>query len=218
MLTYSEENYLKAIFHLERKFANGANTNALAEKMETKPSSVTDMVKKLAEKKLVNHKKYQGAKLSETGKETAIQVIRKHRLWEVFLVEKLEFSWDEVHDIAEQLEHIQSEKLTRQLDKFLGYPRRDPHGDPIPNEKGNFTVYDNRLLSELEVGKSGICMGVKDSSPEFLRYLDKINISLGKEILVLEKENFDQSLKVKVNDQISTISHLTANNLYIKTI
>ncbi|HET8809241.1 MAG TPA: metal-dependent transcriptional regulator [Flavobacteriaceae bacterium] len=218
MLTFSEENYLKAIFHLEQKFDNGANTNSLAKKMETKPSSVTDMVKKLADKKLVNYKKYQGAKLSQSGKETAIKVIRKHRLWEVFLVEKLEFSWDEVHEIAEQLEHIKSEKLTRQLDKFLGYPKRDPHGDPIPNEKGNFTVYDNRLLSELEIGKSGICMGVKDSSPTFLRYLDKINIALGEEISVVEKESFDQSIKIKTNNEFHTISNLTANNLYIKTL
>lgn len=218
MLTYSEENYLKAIFHLERKFDQGANTNALAEKMKTKPSSVTDMVKKLADKKLVNYKKYQGTKLSQTGKETAIQVIRKHRLWEVFLVEKLDFSWDEVHEIAEQLEHIKSDKLIQRLDQFLGHPKRDPHGDPIPNEKGNFTVYDNRLLSELDIGKSGICMGVKDSSPDFLRYLDKINISLGEEIRVIEKESFDHSLRIEINEEYHTISNITANNLYIKTL
>lgn len=217
MLTFSEENYLKAIFHLQQQFDKGANTTALAEKMETKPSSVTDMLKKLADKNLVIYKKYQGAKLSDAGKETAIKVIRKHRLWEVFLVEKLGFSWDEVHDVAEQLEHIKSEKLTRELDKFLGYPKRDPHGDPIPNEKGNFTVYDNQLLSAMEVGESGICMGVKDSSPDFLRYLDKIGISLGKEIFVIEKESFDQSVCIKINEASHTISRVTATNLYIKT-
>lgn len=218
MLTFSEENYLKAIFHLERKFNNGANTNALAEKMDTKPSSVTDMVKKLAEKELVVYKKYQGVKLNTHGKETAIEVIRKHRLWEVFLVEKLGFAWDEVHEIAEQLEHIKSEKLTQQLDKFLGFPKRDPHGDPIPDAQGNFAEHDRILLSALEEGKSGICVGVKDSSTAFLQYLDKNNISLGKEICVLGKETFDKSMRIKINNEIFTISSVTANNLYIKII
>lgn len=216
MLTFSEENYLKAIFHLQQKFDKGANTNALAEKMNTKPSSVTDMVKKLAEKKLVTYKKYQGAKLSDLGRRKAIAVIRKHRLWEVFLVEKLEFPWDEVHEIAEQLEHIKSEKLTQQLDKFLGFPKRDPHGDPIPDSKGNFTDHDRILLSELEVGQAGICVGVKDSSATFLQYLDKNNISLGKEICVLEKEDFDRSMHIQTNSKTFTISSVTSNNLYLK--
>lgn len=218
MLTFSEENYLKAIYHLELKSENGVNTNALAEKLNTKPSSVTDMVKKLAEKELVVYKKYQGAKLNVRGKERAIKVIRKHRLWEVFLVEKLEFAWDEVHDIAEQLEHIKSEKLTQQLDEFLGFPKRDPHGDPIPDAHGNFTVHDRVLLSELEDGKSGVCVGVRDSSPAFLRYLDKNNISLGKEIKVLEKEHFDHSMEVEMDNKNFTISSITANNLYLKII
>lgn len=217
MLTLSEENYLKAIYHLERKSKNGANTNALAEKLDTKPSSVTDMVKKLAEKELVVYKKYQGAKLSGQGKETAIKVIRKHRLWEVFLVEKLDFTWDEVHDVAEQLEHIKSEKLTQQLDKFLGFPKRDPHGDPIPDAHGNFKVHDRMLLSELDDGKSGVCVGVEDSSPAFLRYLDKNNISLGKTIKVLEKEHFDHSMEVEMDGEKFIISSITANNLFIKT-
>lgn len=218
MLTYSEENYLKAIFHLEQIFKNGASTNALAEKMETKPSSVTDMMKKLAEKELVIYKKYQGAKLSNRGKKTAVKVIRKHRLWEVFLVDKLAFSWDEVHDIAEQLEHIKSEKLTQQLDKFLGFPKRDPHGDPIPDAQGNFDDHNNILLSELKEGKSGVCVGVKDSSSSFLQYLDKNNISLGKEIHVLEKEHFDHSMRIKIGDKSFTISSVTATNLYIKIL
>lgn len=218
MLTFSEENYLKAIFHLERKFQNGANTSALAEEMETKPSSVTDMLKKLAEKKLVDYKKYQGAKLTMYGKNKAVKVIRKHRLWEVFLVEKLNFSWDEVHDVAEQLEHIKSEKLTQQLDKFLEYPKRDPHGDPIPDGNGNFADHHRILLSKLEVGKSGICVGVKDSSTAFLRYLNKNDISLGKEINVLEIESFDHSMRIKTNNKTLIISNVTANNLYIKTI
>jgi DtxR family Mn-dependent transcriptional regulator len=217
MFTYSEENYLKTIFHLEKNFPNGVSTNSLAGEMETKASSATDMIKRLAEKKLVNYKKYQGVKLSKKGRQTAIEIIRKHRLWEVFLVDKLGFPWDEVHEIAEQLEHIKSEKLTRQLDEFLGYPKRDPHGDPIPDEKGNFADTNKVLLSKLEVGASGLCVGVKDSSPEFLQYLDKNKIALGKEIKVLEKEDFDHSMRIKIDGVERMISNKTAANLYLKT-
>src|SRR5690606_25078163 len=146
MLSLSEENYLKSIFHLEQKNPAGVSTNALAEQLETKASSVTDMLKKLSDKKLVIYRKYQGVKLSKSGREIALSVIRKHRLWEVFLVEKLEFNWDEVHEVAEQLEHIRSEKLIRELDRFLDFPKRDPHGDPIPDSKGNLAVSDKVIL------------------------------------------------------------------------
>ncbi|MDT0650038.1 metal-dependent transcriptional regulator [Autumnicola edwardsiae] len=217
MFSLSEENYLKAIFHLERSYKTGVSTNALAEEMETKASSVTDMIKKLSGKKLVNYRKYQGVRLSELGRETAIEVIRKHRLWEYFLVEKLGFQWDEVHDIAEQLEHIKSEKLISQLDKFLGFPKRDPHGDPIPDAQGKFVVANKILLSELEKEKMGICVGVKDSSVDFLRFLDKNNIALGKEIKVLEKETFDGSMLVLIENNELRISQIVSNNLYIKT-
>lgn len=217
MYTLSEENYLKAIFHLERKYPSGVSTNALAEEMETKASSVTDMIKKLSDKDLVNYKKYQGVKLSKSGKHTAVSVIRKHRLWEVFLVEKLGFAWDEVHDVAEQLEHIQSEKLIQELDKFLGFPKQDPHGDPIPDAQGNFSVFNKALLADLDKGDSGICVGVKDSSPAFLQFLDKYNIALGKEITILEKEDFDMSMKIKIERSELRISQKISANLYIKT-
>ncbi|MBK5192796.1 MAG: metal-dependent transcriptional regulator [Flavobacteriaceae bacterium] len=217
MFTFSEENYLKAIFHLERKFPAGVSTNALAEEMETKASSVTDMIKKLSEKKLVNYKKYQGFKLSKLGMETAVSIIRKHRLWEVFLVEKLNFSWDEVHEVAEQLEHIKSEQLIRELDRFLGFPKRDPHGDPIPDAEGNFTVLNKVLLSDLKKGESGIFVGVKDSSATFLQFLDKRNIALGDELKIIEKEPFDQSVLIKINEQELRVSNLISGNLYIKT-
>ncbi len=217
MFSLSEENYLKAIFHLENTYREGVSTNALAEEMETKASSVTDMIKKLSEKKLLNYKKYQGVKLSKSGREAAISVIRKHRLWEVFLVEKLNFNWDEVHDVAEQLEHIRSEKLICELDKFLGFPKRDPHGDPIPDAGGNFSVSNKMLLSDVEKGHSGICVGVRDSSAPFLQFLDKNAIALGKELKVLEKESFDQSMLVKINDKELRISHLISGNLYVKT-
>lgn len=218
MFSLSEENYLKAIFHLETAYKSGVSTNALAEEMQTKASSVTDMIKRLSDKDLVNYKKYQGVRLSESGKKAAIEVIRKHRLWEVFLVEKLDFNWDEVHEVAEQLEHIKSEKLTNELDKFLEYPKRDPHGDPIPDAKGNFNVGDRILLSNLHVGEVGMCVGVKDSSTEFLQYLDKNRISLGKKIEVVEKEDFDQSMLIKMDGNELRISNQISTNLFIKTI
>ncbi|MFV8225252.1 metal-dependent transcriptional regulator [Christiangramia aquimixticola] len=218
MFSLSEENYLKAIFHLETSYKSGVSTSALAEEMQTKASSVTDMVKRLSDKDLVNYKRYQGVKLSSAGKQAAIEVIRKHRLWEVFLVDKLHFNWDEVHEIAEQLEHIKSEKLTRELDKFLGYPKRDPHGDPIPDSKGNFAVSNRLLLSDLKAGEAGVFIGVKDSSTEFLQYLDKNNIALGEQIKVVSKEDFDQSMLIILNGVELTISNQISTNLFIKTI
>jgi len=217
MFSLSEENYLKSIFHLEQKNPAGVSTNALAEQLETKASSVTDMLKKLSDKKLVIYRKYQGVKLSKSGREIALSVIRKHRLWEVFLVEKLEFNWDEVHEVAEQLEHIRSEKLIRELDRFLDFPKRDPHGDPIPDSKGNLAVSDKVILSELLKGESGVCVGVKDSSAEFLQYLDKNSISLGKKITVKEKEIFDGSLTIIIGGKELNISRAVAQNLLLKS-
>jgi DtxR family Mn-dependent transcriptional regulator len=216
MFSLSEENYLKTIYHLEQAYKEGVSTNALAEGMDTKASSVTDMIKKLSEKSLVKYRKYQGVKLSESGRKTAVEIIRKHRLWEVFLVEKLDFSWDEVHEVAEQLEHIKSEKLIRELDKFLEYPSRDPHGDPIPNAEGKFVVSNQTLLAELQKGDSGIFVGVKDSSAEFLRYLDKIQVSLGKTIKIIDKEAYDRSMIVEVDGLKINISQEVSNNLHIK--
>lgn len=217
MFSLSEENYLKAIFHLENSYREGVSTNALAEQMETKASSVTDMLRKLAEKDLVIYKKYQGVKLSKSGKETAVEVVRKHRLWEVFLVDKLNFNWDEVHEVAEQLEHIKSEKLIKELDRFLNFPNRDPHGDPIPDAKGNFQASNKILLADLSRGESGLCVGVKDSSAEFLQFLDKNQISLGKQIKVLEKEMFDKSMLIDLNGIELRISNIISTNLFVKT-
>jgi DtxR family Mn-dependent transcriptional regulator len=217
MLSLSEENYLKAIYHLYRGQDSAVSTNDLSGFLNTKASSVTDMLKKLAEKSLVIYKKYQGVRLSEKGETTALKIIRKHRLWEVFLVEKLNFNWDEVHDIAEQLEHIQSEKLTEKLDAFLEYPKRDPHGDPIPNRNGEFTVANKVVLSDLDIGESGVCIGVKDSSSDFLNYLDKQGIALGKSIEIKDKESFDRSVLITFDNISLRISEQIANNLYIKT-
>ncbi len=216
MFSQSEENYLKAIYHLEIDADKGISTNAIAKKLDTKASSVTDMVKKLSDKEVVVYKKYKGVKLTNLGKKTAASIVRKHRLWEVFLVEKLNFSWDEVHDVAEQLEHIKSPKLVDQIDAFLGFPIHDPHGDPIPDKEGNINTIDKSLLSTLTKNESGVCVGVNDSSSEFLQFLDKKGITLGKQITVLEKENFDDSLSILIEDRKLSISNKIANNLYIQ--
>ena len=215
-MTFSEENYLKTIYHLTTFLDTEISTNAIAEKMETKASSVTDMLKKLAEKDLVNYKKYQGVSLTESGKLSAKMIVRKHRLWEVFLVEKLDFSWDEVHDVAEQLEHIKSEKLINKLDTFLGNPTEDPHGDPIPDATGKIIKIEKQLLSEIAIGKKTICVGVKDTSSEFLQYLDKQKIALGSTFIVKEKEKFDDSLIVEVDSKTISISNKIANNLFVQ--
>lgn len=217
-MTLSEENYLKAVYNLQKHYKKGVPTNAIAEEMETKASSVSDMIKRLAEKELLFYKKYQGAKLSETGEKHAVKVVRKHRLWETFLVEKLNFSWDEVHDIAEQLEHIESEKLIKELDKLLGYPKTDPHGDPIPDEHGNVVKVEKRMLAEFKKGEQGVCVGVNDSSSSFLQYLDKHQIALGKVITVKDKEEFDGSMQLEVDHREFNISNLAANNIYLKTV
>lgn len=216
MFSLSGKNYLKAFFQLESSYPKGVSTNALAEEMDTKASSVTEMVKKLSEKDLVKYKKYQGVKLSSSGRGTALEVIRKHRLWEVFLVEKLSFAWDEVHEVAEQLEHIKSKKLVSELDRFLGYPTRDPHGDPIPDRERKFAVSNDLLLAELPVGEAGICTGVRDSSAEFLQYLNKNEITLGLQIKVLEREEFDDSLLVKFGNSQLWISRQIAGKLFLK--
>lgn len=217
-MTLSEENYLKTIYHLTHRLDGEISTNAIAERMETKASSVTDMLKKLAEKDLVFYKKYQGVSLTDSGRYTAKMIVRKHRLWEVFLVEKLEFSWDEVHEIAEQLEHIKSEQLINKLDAFLGHPTEDPHGDPIPNAFGEIIKTEKHLLSELPFGVKSVCVGVRDTSSEFLKYLDKQQIALGTTFEILEKEDFDSSIIVRVGNIEKTLSSKTAQNLYVKLV
>lgn len=216
MLTYSEENYLKTIFHLSQGQKQGISTNAIAARIETKASSVTDMIKKLNDKKLITYQKYQGVTLTSEGLLAAKMIVRKHRLWEVFLVEKLGFNWDEVHDVAEELEHIKSEKLINKLDAYLGYPSEDPHGDPIPNKKGEIKQIEKKLLSDIKPNIKTVCVGVKDSSSEFLQYLDKQKIALGSEIEILEIEPFDQSYMIRVNNHEMTVTKKIASNLFVK--
>lgn len=217
MITLTEENYIKSIYQLGRYGTMTVSTNSIAEALETKASSVTDMVKKLAEKGYANYKRYQGVSLTPQGKKIAADVVRKHRLWEVFLVEKLNFTWDEVHDIAEQLEHIKSEKLINELDKLLDFPTHDPHGDPIPDKNGDIKKTDKILLFNLTENSKGVCVGVKDTSSSFLKYLDKHKIALGSEITVVSREDFDDSMVIQINGVTTmSISQAVANNLFVK--
>lgn len=214
-MTLSEENYLKIIYHLSKENPQGVSTSAIAQKMNTKASSVTDMMRRLSDKKLVHYVKYQGVILTKEGEVKAIDLVRRHRLWEVFLLEKLNFSWDEVHDIAEELEHVNSKKLIDRLDAFLGYPNTDPHGDPIPTSEGVIAVADKILLSEAELNKLYIFKGVKSSSKEFLQYLSKDNWKIGDEVKVLSIEKFDLSMEVECEGVKKRVSSVVAQNIFV---
>lgn len=216
--TLTEENYLKAIYHLSQHQDNEVSTNAIAQKIGAKASSVTDMLKKLAEKQLISYIKYKGVTLTDKGRFTAVDIIRKHRLWEVFLVNKLNFSWDEVHDVAEQLEHIKSSKLINELDAFLDFPTHDPHGDPIPDKNGQIHRTNKIVLSQASIHQSYTCVGVMDSSSEFLKYLDKYNIGIGTEIKVLDREEFDQSITIQIQQKTMVMSKSITSNIYVKKL
>lgn len=218
MITLTEENYIKAIYHLSNNGTLTVNTNAIAEAMKTKASSATDMIKKLSEKKYADYKKYQGVTLTENGKRVAINIIRKHRLWEVFLVEKLNFTWDEVHEVAEHLEHIKSDKLIDELDAFLEHPTHDPHGDPIPDKNGNFHLIDKIVLAKANIGVAYKCVGVDDTSTAFLQYLDSNGIGLGTIITVKYTEPYDNSIQIQLKNSEIMVSNSVAKNLYLKKV
>ncbi|MEM7055626.1 MAG: metal-dependent transcriptional regulator [Bacteroidota bacterium] len=197
--SHTEENYLKAVYQLSEHGQQPVSTTALSAALHTSPAAVTDMIQRLHHKGLVAYQKYQGVNISTSGKEQAIQVLRKHRLWEVFLVEKLKFAWDEVKEVAEQLEHIQSLLLVQRLDDFLGNPAYSPHGEPIPDAQGGMRTKRQVVLSQLEVGSSGIVMAVKEDKPLFLQYLSKRGIYLGAKISVIDKIAFDQSMDISID-------------------
>lgn len=218
MHTLTEENYLKNIYKLHIHHPDGVATNDIAEMVHTKAATVTDMVKKLADKNLLKHEKYHGVVLTDKGKKAALNIVRKHRLWEVFLVDILKFKWDEVHAIAEQLEHIQSDELIERLDKFLNYPKTDPHGDPIPDNSGKIKSAHYSSLSDLKTKERGLVSGVTEHTPAFLRYLEKSNLTLGNKIQVLEINEFDNSMDLKINQKRQIhISHDIAKNILIDT-
>lgn len=214
--SFTEENYIKTIFKLSANGTQEVNTNAIAEVLETKAASVTDMLRKLSSKQLVHYIKYRGVSLTEEGNRVALQVIRKHRLWEVFLVDKLKFSWDEVHEVAEELEHVNSALLTRRLDEFLGHPQFDPHGDPIPSENGEMQLKKQWLLAAMAIGEAGVVVGVNDSQPLFLQYLDKMGISLGTRIKVVDRFAYDNSLEISLEDQKQLlVSSEVSRNIFL---
>jgi len=214
MNTLAEENYLKSIYHLSMN-AENVSTNQLAALLNTKASSVTDMLKKLADKSLINYTPYQGVTLTDAGQKIAVNIIRKHRLWEYFLVEKLNFKWDEVHEMAEEMEHISSNELIDRLDKFMDYPKYDPHGDPIPDCNGLFKTHHLKPVSTVAIHEGGVICGVRDHSAAFLQYLEKQALTIGKKITVAEIIEFDHSMILQTEGKQIQISREVANNLLI---
>lgn len=217
MLSYTEENYLKALLHLTmgKGSTNEAGTNDIAAELSVRPATANDMLKKLKEKKLIHYEKYGKSSLTTEGKKLAVEVVRKHRLWETFLFEKLEFTWDEVHEVAEQLEHIHSQKLVDKLDKFLNYPAFDPHGDAIPNAKGEMKVPLKKTLNEEEIGHTCTMVGVKDNSAAFLQYVNKVGLSIKETIKVLTKQSYDELMEIEVNGKTSSVSPKFAENIVV---
>ena len=217
MLTITEENYIKAIYKITEKNQGTASTTAIAKHLSTSAASVTDMLKRLAEKEYFTYEKYKGVYLTPKGIKLATELVRKHRLWEVFLVDKLNFSWEEVHDIAEELEHINSDKLVNALDQFLGHPKYDPHGDPIPNADGKFTIRNQIALTFLDKEQAGVVVGVREHDKPFLEYLNQLEIGLGTRLQVINKIEFDRSMEVLVDNNRSVhVSSATAAHILVK--
>ncbi len=218
MYTSSEENYLKAILKLSQKEDGPVSTGALAAEMQTTAPSVTDMLRRLSEKQLATYEKYYGVQLTAKGVRVATALVRRHRLWEVFLTEKLGFAWDAVHDMAEQLEHVQHPELVERLDAFLGYPRFDPHGDPIPDAQGQWPQRQRQLLSATAVSSPVVVVGVDDHSAAFLQYLDRTGIGLGAHLTILERIEYDHSLHVRLSEQNRdlTLSDKVARSLLVE--
>jgi len=210
----AEENYIKSIYHLEAE--GNLSTGHLSEAMQTKPASVTDMLKKLKEKKLINWSPYKQIKLTGSGKKAALNIIRRHRLWEFFLSEKLQFGWDEVHTIAEELEHVSSEKLIDKLDEFLDYPRVDPHGDPIPDAQGNIILRKQIRLSDLAPGVFAEVVSVASQDVQLLEILNHFSINLGTQVRVNNKFEFDESLELEIHQSgIIHLSSVLATSLFV---
>ena len=216
MNTFTEENYLKAILSLSLQGEELVSTNSIAAEINTSAASVSDMLKKLQEKKLIIYKKYKGVSLNKKGKSIAVNILRKHRLWETFLVRKLDFNWDEVHEVAEQLEHIKSEELIDKLDSFLNYPKFDPHGEVIPTKEGTIPQTDRVLLSEIEENTNGIVLGVTLDETSFLQYLNKLKIEIGTKIQIFDRIDFDKSVNISINNKKQNISNELAKHLLIK--
>jgi DtxR family Mn-dependent transcriptional regulator len=216
MLSQTEENYLKAIYNIGLHSGKSVSTNDIAKKLLTKASSVTDMIKKLSDKKLISYKKYQGSNLTAHGKEIAVKIVRKHRLWEVFLVNNLNYAWDEVHDLAEQLEHIKSDTLIDKLEEYLDFPSHDPHGDPIPDKDGKISIKKTELLSNAKKNILYKIANVKDNSRSFLQFLDKHSLAIDTELTIIDKFDFDDSVTIKLNiGNTLTLSKKICSNVFV---
>lgn len=217
-LSNTEENYIKGLFQLTIEVGNKteAGTNEIANHLGIKPASVNDMLKKLKDKKLIQYEKYGKSSLTKEGKKLAVDIVRKHRLWETFLFEKLAFSWDEVHEVAEQLEHIKSKKLIDQLDRFLGFPSVDPHGELIPNAKGEFKIKAKLTLSQGQLGGRYTVIGVKDDSSAFLQYVDKVGCTMGAKIKIVSHQSFDDTLEIEVKKLKLLVSSKFTENIYVE--
>jgi DtxR family Mn-dependent transcriptional regulator len=213
--SFTEENYLKAIHKLSES-SETVSTSDIANELDIRSATVTDMLKKLAAKKLIRYQRYKGVSLTEKGVRISVRIIRKHRLWELFLFERMKFKWDEVHEIAEQLEHIQSDKLIDRLDEMLGYPKFDPHGDPIPDREGKVHVMRSVPLSDVNPGSSHRVIGLSDDQDDFLRYLDRLHVNIGVMITVNSREEYDGSRNVTINDEVDVfISEEVARKILV---
>ena len=219
MLSFTEENYLKTIFLIIEDNKRTASTNEIAEKINTKAPTVTDMLKRLSSKSLIEYKPYQGVQFTDEGLKQAIILVRKHRLWETFLVKKLGFGWAEIHDMAEELEHVKSIEPINKLEEFLGYPKNDPHGDPIPDRNGRLEFHQDITIANMGLKQFGLVVGLKDTSPDFLNFLMKSGLTLGQSVGVKDINEFDNSIDITVGSaNLITISSIVAENIYIKKL
>ncbi len=217
MASQTVENYIKAIFQLTQKEGGTVSTSSLSDHLATSAASVTDMLKKLSDQKLIEYIKYRGVSLTLTGKSMAVQLLRKHRLWETFLYDKLKISWDRVHEIAEQLEHVQSDILIEHLDHYLDHPKFDPHGDPIPDANGKFTLRSQVLLSSLLTGDQAHIVAVREHDTEFLRFLESRKLNIAAHVLIVDKLAYDDTIKVRTQDgQETLLSAKSSQNVYVK--
>ncbi len=218
-LTKSEEDYLKALFQLITEDDSiKVGNNQLADYLKVSPASTNNMVKKLKAKNFVVSEKYGKLDLTEEGKSIAVRLIRKHRLWETFLCNYLNFTWDEVHDVAEQLEHIKSHKLINELDRFMDFPKKDPHGEIIPNARGEYYVLPKITLSSLSEGDVCKLVAVNDGSVTFLRYVSEIGLALSSEIKIIEIREFDNSIRIQFNNVTETVTRKFADNVFVKKV
>lgn len=216
MHTLSEENYLKAIYRLAQQKGEKVSPKGISDTLGNNPASVVDMIRKLKEKELIQYDKKKGVRLTDQGLRDAVLIVRRHRLWEVFLLEKLGYKWDEIHYIAEELEHIKDVTLADRLDKFLGFPEYDPHGDPIPKANGTIPKFSYVLLSDKQIGEHCEMVAVKDTSVQFLQYLKQLSVEIGTKLSIKDKVSFDSSLVISIDGNITTVSEKFAKSIFVK--